>query len=528
MSEFGYIICLKNPFEEAPLLLIKHGDKVYNTDTVEFLDKFEIVVSYDFRWLIDRLRKKNIVNFPLIYDVTTAKKIITGKPKSNYKSASRPWLLKNILGDAVSKDSLQWIEEYLQLRTVTPPSKNILVDILNGFEKVWLQLRKELIDNKEDNRFYEIEVPIYNIFLRTQLKGIQISHKKLNDKLDELKSIQYSNYKKLELEFGFVSQKIKMQMKWADVQNYCFHDSIKEDLDYDFWKYAEIFTEYDPFLSALVSAHKASIDYNALIKYSVDEYSKIYPRFDVMGTVTGRILVSSPGVQYLKKTSRSIFEPRDGFVFIYADFDQFEPGIIASFSKDPKLLELYNNGDIYCELSKLLFGDKDHRKIAKIIFLAFIYGMSKLRLEKFIGSIAGEDSKNKGMAFFEEFKTLYRWKESLCNSALTNGYSESVCGNKRYLESKGKISNQEKRWIPNQFIQGTASYIYKKSLIELDKLVKGVNFSIPMHDAILLEVSEKEEIDVKSLVDRIFCYEFNSVCPEIKASISFEKFSSEF
>ena len=50
-----------------------------------------------------------------------------------------------------------------------------------------------------------------------------------------------------------------------------------------------------------------------------------------------------------------------------------------------------------------------------------------------------------------------------------------------------QILDKEKRWVPNQIIQGTASYIFKKSLLELSKTDKKLRFLIPMHDAILLE-----------------------------------------
>ena len=395
-----------------------------------------------------------------------------------------------------------------------------------GFEKAWKDLSEELKSKKEEARFYEIENPIYNLFINTQLKGILVPQDSLYNKLQELKELTYSHQKTLELEYNFIGQRIKTDMTWIDVSQYCSLKSIKDDLDYDFWKYAEIYAEYDKFLYALVTARNAFIDYNALIKYSIDAYHKIYPHLDVLGTVTGRILVASPGIQYLKRTSRSIFKSNENHVLLYSDFDQFEPGIIASFSKDPKLLELYNQGDIYNELSLLLFGDHENRKLAKIIFLAFMYGMKQERLMKFVADIAGEEAKEKGIKFFDQFKVLCAWNDKVCTVAKTNGYASSIYGNRRYLDNKGQILDKEKRWIPNQIIQGTASYIFKKSLLELSKRKKELRFLIPMHDAILLEVPSEKETEAKESIQRIFNNEFQKVCPGIQTSISFEEFST--
>lgn len=119
-----------------------------------------------------------------------------------------------------------------------------------------------------------------------------------------------------------------------------------------------------------------------------------------------------------------------------------------------------------------------------------------------------------------------KWKTQIINIAKKQGYSRAVLGNKRYLKSKGNVTGEEKRWIPNQIIQGTASYILKKSIIELHKKARNCNFLIPMHDAILLEVKNGEEENIKALIQKIFLIEYKKVCPSIVPSISFQEFNS--
>lgn len=529
MPKPTYLICMIHPFERTPLLLLKHDNEIHVHRHVSYLNKYQQIISFGFSQIIDWYRSNKIDNLPEIIDVETATKLTTGKPKSTFKLGNEQWTLKNILGNKIQDRSHGWLSDFFKLKIVEPEKTEdfheIVKDIMGGFEKAWNELNKELKSKGEEARFYEIETPVYNLFIKTQLNGILVPQENLYNKLHELKSLMYSHLKILELEYNFTSQSIKSKMEWSNISQYCSLKNIKEDLDYDFWKFAEIYSEYDKFLYSLVNARCASIDYYALIKYTIDTYQRIYPHFDILGTVTGRILVTSPGIQYLKKTSRSIFKPNEGHVLLYADFDRFEPGIIASFSNDQKLVKLYNNGDIYNELGLLLFGNKDKRKLAKVIFLAYMYGMARERLEKFITDIAGEDAKEKGIKFFGEFKVLCKWKDAVCNEARANGYSRSIYGNRRYLDNKGQLLGEEKRWIPNQIIQGTASYIFKKSLLELGEREKELKFLIPMHDAILLEVPSAKEKKVKESIQDIFNNEFQKVCPGIQTSISFEKFS---
>jgi DNA polymerase I-like protein with 3'-5' exonuclease and polymerase domains len=77
-------------------------------------------------------------------------------------------------------------------------------------------------------------------------------------------------------------------------------------------------------------------------------------QYDIIGTISGRILITRPGIQYLKRTSRDIFVPHDGNRFIYADYSQFEPGIMAYLSGDPNLKRAYVEGDLYSNLASII------------------------------------------------------------------------------------------------------------------------------------------------------------------------------
>lgn len=525
MHDIGYVIVLRNPFEKVPCLLISCNESTVISHDVSSLSRYPKVVSYGFSLIADQIRIHN-VDIPYVFDIETAKKLLIGQPKSFFKEGAEPWSLKALLASELEESPLRWLDDFLKLRGSHVPTIDVATALLNAFTASWLRIVKDLNSQDEAKRFFNVEAPVYNVFLNSEIKGIHVSKENLITKLEELTRQQYSAYKKLELLYGFLSQKIKPQMKWDDISKYSKLKHISEELDYDFWEYASIYSEYDPFLLEVVAAWKAAADFSTLIKYTVDQYQRVYPRYDVMGTVTGRILISSPGIQYLRKTSRSIFIPTAGYKFIYADFNQFEPGIIASLSNDKLLLKSYNDGDVYEQLSYVLFGNNGQRKISKVIFLAYIYGMSRERLERLIVEIAGEDKKTHGIAFFDKYSCLCKWKEKLCESAIACGYASTMLGNKRYLKSIGSINSHERRWIPNQTIQGTASLIFKKGILRLANELPNARFLVPMHDGILLEVPDDEFSHAQSVVESQLVNEFQIICPNINVGVSFEDFAA--
>ena len=528
MHEFMYLICFKTPFVEQPYLLMKENDEISVENDIASILNNKRIIAYDFDIIVENFRTSSREIDTTIYDVRTAVKLLTGKSKSDLNKKDDPWGLNRVIGKYANPATLSWLNKFNKLKIPSidfSSDREVLEDIINGLEKAWQEIVEGLKSKDEADRYYDTEVPIYNIFLKTQQNGILIDKNRLNKRLDTLKTIRYSSYKKLEFKHNFISQKISYKLKWNDIAKYFPFDSTF-DYSQNIWKTLELFVDQNEFVRVLVSAHKSKNDYNALIKYTINDQQRIYPLFDIMGTVTGRILIISPGIQYLKKTSRDIFMPQEGYKFIYADFSQFEPGIIASFSKDEELLKIYNRGDIYTELGNLLFPDQkeNNRKLAKVIFLSFIYGMSKERLIDIISKVANHNVQENVIKFFKQFSRLVQWKDEVCHQALEKGFSVSFKGNKRYNLNKKNLSNKEKRWIPNQIVQGTSSYILKKSILSFHNKYPDALILVPMHDAVLIEVQESKFDSIKSDVYDIFCHEFSEVCPNIKTNIDFEAF----
>jgi DNA polymerase I-like protein with 3'-5' exonuclease and polymerase domains len=525
-----FSIVIKNPFTRLPIIFASIDGESMLVNDLRHILQYKKIVSFGFEDLIDMVRTEDLSINSTIVDISTMKRLCIGKPKGDYNK-NLPWDLLSLIGRYVNKPTIIWMKKLIELELINP-QKDIkyqenLSNLMEGFIRCFYDIEEQLKKSEEYNRFYDIEVNLYNVFLDTQKNGIKVDQLLLEKRLITLKNMYYSSLKILELDYGFNSENINFNMQWEDISSYCDLNDFESDFNYDFWSTVKLLYDGNDFLKHLLTAYESFRDYNELLKYQLDKYSFIYPIFDIVGTVTSRIQIKSPGIQFIKKGNRDIFIPREEMSFIYADFSQFEPGILASFSEDRKFLDLYNKADVYEELSKLLFNDVSHRRVCKTIFLSFIYGMKKDNIFKLITRITDSEIAKEGIKFFDHFNQIQEWKNNRISEAENVGYSKSYFGNYRYLKEKKKSSSKEKRWIPNQIIQGTASYILKMGLCELYKNVSesNVNFLIPMHDAILLEIPTSEIDAIKDKVNKIFSECFKNVCPNIIPRISFDEFS---
>jgi DNA polymerase I-like protein with 3'-5' exonuclease and polymerase domains len=159
---------------------------------------------------------------------------------------------------------------------------------------------------------------------------------------------------------------------------------------------------------------------------------------------------------------------------------------MAALSDDRQMLEIYSSRDIYTALSVDIFGVEEKRKIAKKLFLSYAYGMRVKSLVDAAVEQGGDRAKVK--AFFANFSVFENWKKSVVGQFEAAGKIGTSCGNYQRRDSRAPITEKEKRACVSQVVQGTASLIFKKSLLRLGS-ESNVRILIPMHDGVLVEHS---------------------------------------
>ena len=211
---------------------------------------------------------------------------------------------------------------------------------------------------------------------------------------------------------------------------------------------------------------------------------RLNPIVESFSTSTARIYHKSPSIQNISKKYRDIFVPDNQFSLCYVDYDQFEVGVMAALSNDEKMRNIYENTDAYNDLAQTVFNDISFRKKAKILFLSYTYGMTQKNLMSSIEQLGGNSKKAK--EYFAEFSTFESWKKSIYDKFQENGQISTICANYLNRQQSGDLTSKEQRSSVNHVIQGSASYIFKKALLELSKET-GVQLLIPMHDAVLFQ-----------------------------------------
>jgi DNA polymerase I len=502
-------------------------NEVYRVEISDFNIDGETVVSFDVFNIIETLRAAKSELRAVLIDIAQIFKLNQGKPSSESKY-NNPFTFDKILHyfDLLPKDKISIIahRETISFKDL---SNAVISDILIGLREAYNKLIEMLNNQGEYKRFFYLELPICQILYNREIFGISISPDIFEDRLNKLDEIENNCKYKLRYQYKIADVKdldsISLALK-KDKFDFIAKNIAKNSFDH-ILKYG---SETNELLSLIYNLRKSKRDKSFMLRFGAIGSERIYPTFDCIGTITSRILVKEPLIQQLRVSSRDIFIPDSDKLFVYADYGQFEPGILADKAGDTNLIDLYNKGDVYEGLSIAIFSTVEYRKISKILFLSFMYGMSIESLSLVINELYPLKVHNipeKLRLFFSKFNSLIPFKSELESELLSNNRIGTSEGNYRYRDCiSPSLKNKERRWLLSQKVQGSASLILKKAIISLS-VYKQIEFLIPMHDAVLFQVPKNEFELCKDLIKEAFEESFRIECPSIIPKVNFEQFA---
>ena len=253
----------------------------------------------------------------------------------------------------------------------------------------------------------------------------------------------------------------------------------------------------------------------------ISEDGRIHGKFNQTITATGRISSTEPNLQNipirmeLGRQIRKVFIPKEGCVFLDADYSQIELRIMAHMSKDEKLIEAYNMAeDIHRITASQVFGvpfdevTDLQRRNAKAVNFGIIYGMSSFGLSQDL-SISRKEASDYIEQYFKTYPKIKGYIDSMVEDAKKTGYSLTMFNRRRPIpELKSSNFMQRsfgERVAMNAPIQGTAADIIKLAMIRVyDALKKGGYKSkllLQIHDELLVETYPDEIEDVKKIIE---------------------------
>lgn len=232
---------------------------------------------------------------------------------------------------------------------------------------------------------------------------------------------------------------------------------------------------------------------------------RVHGRINQIGTTSHRFSSSNPNLQNITTGDKDVYFIRDAFIalpgwtLIVADYGQLEYRLLAHFSQEPKLLELFRQGwdlhslttynvfphvkaELEAKFGKLgTAGLKwvaetypDERKKAKTLNFEIIYGVGHKKLADQLG-ISESAAKAMIDGWFAGYPNVRRWMNSVIAKAQKGEPLRLLDGvyrhpNMRRINSKDYTERgEEERTLVNAGIQGSAAAIAKKAMLNIDR-----------------------------------------------------------
>ena len=247
---------------------------------------------------------------------------------------------------------------------------------------------------------------------------------------------------------------------------------------------------------------------------------RIHTSFNQTGAATGRLSSSEPNLQNIPVRTprgeeiRRGFVPRDGFVFLVADYSQIELRLMAHLSGDPAFIAAFQQGgDIHRQTAALIFGvpvegvTPEMRARAKTINFATIYGQGPFSLSRQLG-ITQEEAKAFISGYFERFAGVRAFLNTQVELARSHGFVETIFKRRRYIpEVKDRNFNMRafgERLAQNSPLQGSAADLIKLAMIRIHRSIRDgalqSRMLLQVHDELIFEAPEAEIETMRLLV----------------------------
>ncbi len=410
-------------------------------------------------------------------------------------------------------------------RSVALPEENSLLEQAAKLLSLAEHLRKEIIDNKQEQLLDEIELPLARVLSSMELLGVEVDREALVDyglMLDDrIAEMQQAVYDHAGIEFNINSpkqlgeilfEKLGLPARKKTKTGYSTNAEILEAL-----------ADKHPIIPCILEYRKVaklkSTYVDGLLKV-IGEDGRIHSHFNQTDTRTGRLSSTEPNLQNipvrteLGSQMRRFFRAKEGCTFVDADYSQIELRVLAHIADDAAMQSAFNSGeDIHTNTAAQvfdlppLFVTPDMRRKAKAVNFGIVYGIGAFSLAQDIGvTVAEADRYIKN--YLRTFSGVQNYMDETIAYGKDKGYVETLYGRRRYLpelaSSNKNIQAFGKRVAMNTPIQGTAADIIKIAMIRVyDRLEQEQRRSrliLQIHDELIVETCAGEEEVVQRIV----------------------------
>lgn len=239
---------------------------------------------------------------------------------------------------------------------------------------------------------------------------------------------------------------------------------------------------------------------------TIAKNGRIYGKFNQTGTATGRLSSSGPNLQNIPARGALGGAVRDLFQgnLVVGDFSQLEPRLMAHFSQDLKMLDIFNNDrDIYDEVATNLTCSRD---TAKVLVLAMGYGAGADKLAEILKLSGINIGRAAARQLLEGMKRMFyeyfAWRERSITQAMARGYITTLDGRRRrvgLLDWSWKTRDRTGRQAANAIIQGSAADIVRRVMIHTSRMFPELKLVAQVHDELVWEYDPATPPDLTKL-----------------------------
>jgi DNA polymerase-1 len=247
---------------------------------------------------------------------------------------------------------------------------------------------------------------------------------------------------------------------------------------------------------------------------------RVHTSYHQAVAATGRLSSSDPNLQNIPVRSeegrkiRGAFIAEPGHKLLAADYSQIELRLMAHLSKDPRLVDAFQNGlDVHSATAAEVFDvsvdsvDREQRRRAKAINFGLIYGMSAFGLAKQLG-IERKEAQDYIELYFNRYPGVKRYMDKMRTVAGEQGYVETLQGRRLYLpeihSSNFNRRQYAERTAINAPMQGSAADLIKLAMIEVDRWVTenqpDTKIILQVHDELVLEVPDDKLEEMQTMI----------------------------
>lgn len=506
-----------------------------------------IYVSKDSALLTGPSFTKRLAEPIATYDFKRSKVLLShlgiDLPQANYDARLANYLLSNIEDNELATIARLHTNLNMEADEVVYgkgvkrafPEDEALFDHLARKIQVLVDSKAVILDklavNKEEDLYFDIELPLANVLAKMEIAGITVNKTALQEMAEQnkvvIESLTEEIYEMAGEEFNINSPKQlgsilfeKMQLPLEMTKKTKTGYSTAVDV-------LERLAPIAPIVAKILDYRQISKLQSTYV-IGLQDYimsdGKIHTRYIQDLTQTGRLSSSDPNLQNIPvrleqgRLIRKAFLPSsEDAVLLSSDYSQIELRVLAHISGDEHLIAAFKeNADIHTSTAMRVFGiEKEEdvtpndRRNAKAVNFGIVYGISDFGLSNNLG-ITRKKAKDYIETYFERYPGIKEYMETVVRDARDTGYVETLFNRRRELPDINSrnfnIRSFAERTAINSPIQGSAADILKIAMINLDKALSEGQFKAKMllqvHDEIVLEVPNDELEAIKALVKK--------------------------